>query len=1002
MRKFIVWLIIVCFFGAGQGMPALANVDFSDEFIDLRKPLAFSIDKGPSNPFIVQEDFFRLRQEITEARAMELMLALSEEYTYSAGNEIINEEIRNFSFITLKYDPVEIFDYVYKIETEFYYGLRNSSIKTLHANRASPWEKCVLLHDLLIVAGYDVFLEEVIMTLTGEEMMSWTGAESPYAAGLMLGKRYIPIIPLNEHFSDFIVMQPRVSVHNMYGDGRTITLDPSYKSHERTEGYSAEIEVGEKTRSIFSSVDSKESILLDPDLVRNALKEQESIFNNTVGNLTPKEFFGSREINQYYPTEKERGVDLDRWKVVRQFSSLPEELMAKIEITMSGGEFFQCSLSELTEELSITYIESSEEGYLPVLKLGAEIVATGTSAGLNETQNIRVGFFEPGKKGWEYSEIKLIAGEDKHVFTPGIQQNEKDLWQEAEKLKSLVDDLDPDQEMPDEAKLKILSLTGKMYCFLSGKSIQNLAKMAKIDNVDALSLVLTSWTNEGVEINVVRDPSMAVSLQETQDNDKEAEVKSWFVIKATICSLYESLTLQSLFKTKAFSTASCFAEAMEQGISVVILENTEDLGKFSAKNEIRNAIRRYLEQGFIIAILERPITTGQAWIVMDKEMKSITFQIESDYGIINGGKTGAIEYSPSKAWFIGVAALELADAIIVSVSMVLAGGVKAGVGYQIMVAGHATELAFLTLPFGIGGVVVGTVFICAAVVVGHKLLGNVHHIVDEHLLNEINDDFNDLNITDDVIDDEVTEDSNIPDDESDIPNISDDNYHSEYMEMVHANSPDNSEFFKNLDDLESSGFWDEYYPNWKDFGIWDGVQGTWDGAGFSVDREIERGLDVRESNLNGALNGVPTILIGGSDSIFDSGSDNLDSSDVGLDTSPSPTDNSDGNSNILDDDLDSSSDNDLIGGSGNGSDNSSLDSGFDSWYGEWNSDMDGSGNEPGSSDGGIIETLYGSQDKIDYVYITEPKGNPETTTGGNWILDRGMGGSMDIWGLYGR
>ena len=86
MRKIIVYFTIICFLGTCSGIPALANVDFSDsEFVDFQSHLAFSIDKGPSNPFMIQEDFFRLGQELTESMAMELMLSLTSE-EYSQGS----------------------------------------------------------------------------------------------------------------------------------------------------------------------------------------------------------------------------------------------------------------------------------------------------------------------------------------------------------------------------------------------------------------------------------------------------------------------------------------------------------------------------------------------------------------------------------------------------------------------------------------------------------------------------------------------------------------------------------------------------------------------------------------------------------------------------------------------------------------------------------------------------------------------------------------------------
>ena len=476
------------------------------------------------------------------------------------------------------------------------------------------------------------------------------------------------------------------------------------------------------------------------------------------------------------------------------------------------------------KELSIACIPD-EEGYLPVLKLGEEIVATGDPA-LSETQ-IGIGFFEPGKD-WEYENVKLPVGhKDVHVLTPNTKNDIKKLREQSQELKSLADlyqeqELELEQEqkqvqtMIDQANYRITELTaesrryhylaltdiffvgifiykmleardsaeeerknvtelegllialdqdretlnldnlkprtlglaGKMYFFLERKNVDDFSKMVGISNVSGISLALTSWTEGGVEMNIVRDVSMPVSLQETQDDDKGAEIKSWLMTKAMLGSAFEGMVLEKLFKTKTYSTASSFVEAAIQEIKIVLLENPEeDLERFSASDKVKNSISIYLRQGFAVAILERPIS-GQAWIVIGEN--SVAFQMKGCDGIINGGATGPIEYSPSKAWFIGVAGLEFCDALVVSGSMVLAGGVKIGAGYQVMIASHSAvgAVGLITLGIGTGGVVVGTVFICTAVVVSYKLLSNVCHIIDEHIFNDTNNnDFNDDDVS---------------------------------------------------------------------------------------------------------------------------------------------------------------------------------------------------------------------------------------------------------------
>lgn len=801
IKKRIVALVtIVCFFGACPGIAAIPALAMESPKDFSRKPLGFRIDQWPINPL-----GFDFDNAIADSKSFELLPPCKADLASSEA-VVINEKIRDF-VRDLNYDPELIFDYVYNnLKTEFYYGVRNNSIKTLHANKASPWEQCVLLAALLRAAGYHTRFVEGIMTRTGEEIKSWTGAKNPYAAGMMLGKRYIPIASLSESCSNFMVKQPGVMA---YIEDEWIIFDPSYKDYRQIEGYDAEIETGQKMEFLVSSIcPDQDSILIDPNLIKNSLEEQEGIFNNAVGHLTPNEFFGSSEIIQH-PAEKERGVDLNRWMPVKEFSSLPEEFIAKMEVVLPGGDFCQRPISEFTEQLSIVYLpDEYKEGYLkPVLKLGAEVVAIGTPATSGENQEIRVGFFETGKEGWEYMNVGLNVGhKNVHVLTPNIRQEDAELREKAEELKTFSDSLKEEEEklgaeinasnekiirleneinrisedislslsrgkFPNSAflapliqekkrereieiarkkeledsltvlsqdndlKLRTLSLTGKMYFFLKRKNVDAFSKMTKIDNVSAMSLALTSWTGDGVEINIVRYVSRPMSLQETQDDDKGAEIKSWLMTTAMLGSTFESLVFEVLFETNAVSTASSFVEAMKQGISVVVLKKLEDLEKFFANDEVKDAIKTHLKQGFEVAVLERPIIIGdleqQAWIVIDSAMKSIAFQIDG-VGIINGGKTADLNFSEDSAATAGhvaLAALETIDSLVVFETMVLAGGMKIWGGTKIAIYGYYSGLALGTVLVGLGAtsIVIGTIFIGVACVVGYQLMDNVYN-----------------------------------------------------------------------------------------------------------------------------------------------------------------------------------------------------------------------------------------------------------------------------------
>ncbi|MDL1967826.1 MAG: hypothetical protein LWW97_04580 [Deltaproteobacteria bacterium] len=135
--------------------------------------------------------------------------------------------------------------------------------------------------------------------------------------------------------------------------------------------------------------------------------------------------------------------------------------------------------------------------------------------------------------------------------------------------------------------------------------------------------------------------------------------------------------------------------------------------------------------GYTVMIPQQEITlgdwTGQGWLVMEEDAKSLGYLIQG--GLYGGWTTEIADNTINTLETIAVKAAKTGDAIVIGYTMIISGCYKVVVGFMVrtaaVAAGGAATAAAGTV-FAVGGIVLGTILVCAGCVVFAGLLWNIY------------------------------------------------------------------------------------------------------------------------------------------------------------------------------------------------------------------------------------------------------------------------------------
>ncbi|MDL1968250.1 MAG: transglutaminase-like domain-containing protein [Deltaproteobacteria bacterium] len=374
------------------------------------------------------------------------------------------------------------------------------------------------------------------------------------------------------------------------------------------------------------------------------------------------------------------GLAMNSWEPEEELvDRIPEEMRVKMKIALPGSNEYSYFLSEVAgKRLSLVYIPATDEDQSlldeygsiydipnpstmqmkPVLQIDGEIVAESSKTTLGKSnQEVSIEFQRPGTDGeWEVSAKNLTAG-TRYNIVMAIQKVSLEKVKElTESFEAQMEALPPDEPMSDEMIDESLYLAGLLYFGMIDGFSDFASRSLSVECTRQISMGFTfneikSFVDEtgkvakiekgGNGVDIVRNVVTPVSLEENEENEN-----SWFIAYGSIGSNAEHLVFEILYNIESVSTGKIFQTALDQGMSIHIIDDAEtletNLSAITAEDAVKDHIRSYVHAGYIAMIPQNGITigewSGQGWIVLDKDMDSAAYMIQGNLGeITNGG-----------------------------------------------------------------------------------------------------------------------------------------------------------------------------------------------------------------------------------------------------------------------------------------------------------------------------------------------------------------------------
>ena len=672
-------------------------------------------------------------------------------------------------------DVVTLFTWVKNnIDYEPYYGSMKGSVETLIDMAGNDCDQSSLLLALLRASGIPSRYVRGDVELKIEDLMNWTGGKTPEAAVAILQRNKIPTSVIYKFDNIEGVVFDHIWVEAFDGHNWRL-MDPSFKTYVYTEGVGG-IDISEEDMANFveaAITSTGNTISVNQETVESFVETQTSALEDIYGNLTTDELFGKREIliseKNNLPPYLARGIIGDR-KPAEEFSEMSEDMRFKMKAILPGGYEYITSISEIAgTRMSVIYVPATTDDqaildyfggiynvpfpYLtvqmkPVLQIDGETVVTGTSTGLGlSNQSVQIGFLRPGTAGeWEFTNKPLTAGNRYNVYTTTQKTSLAELKRLGEELESEVIGIPGDTPMTDDMIDNGLYLSGMFYFSMVDVLSDYASKSSDVVSVGHISMgyicneikpvgffgMIWSINRGGAHIDVVRHVVCPTSVTGNSKNEV-----AWMGINGSIGTSMEHAMHEIVYEIDAVSTGKIFYEAATQRIPIHSLDNPEtleaDLAAISAYSNVKDQIRTFVHAGYTAMIPQRGVTvgswSGQGWIVMDEETGAAGYMIcgglHNENTLINGGSLSEpLNNLTLQIGLLLAKILKTLDALVVATTIIGA-GIAHIVAAIYVLAAYPT--IFLFIPY-VGGLVIGMLFIVAAIKIFEQLLKNIYTI----------------------------------------------------------------------------------------------------------------------------------------------------------------------------------------------------------------------------------------------------------------------------------
>jgi transglutaminase-like putative cysteine protease len=264
----------------------------------------------------------------------------------------------------LNNDPVKIFTWVRNnIDYEPYYGSLKGSNETLIDMAGNDCDQSSLLIALLRASDIPARYVRGDVELKIEDLMNWTGGETPEAAVKIMQSNWIPTQVLYKFDAIEGVIFDHIWVEIF--DGHVWRLaDPSYKEYVYTEGTEITSEQKDALANLMEGTvtisEDEKSFSANQELIEFAMEEAARILEGSVN--SGREILVNEKNN--LPPYLARGIIGDR-KPAEEFAEMPDDMRFKVRVAFPDLEAHTFLMADVAgKTLSITY-EMQQMPWLP-------------------------------------------------------------------------------------------------------------------------------------------------------------------------------------------------------------------------------------------------------------------------------------------------------------------------------------------------------------------------------------------------------------------------------------------------------------------------------------------------------------------------------------------------------------------------------------------------------------------------------------------------------------
>ena len=373
----------------------------------------------------------------------------------------------------LNNDPVEIFTWVRNnIDYEPYYGSLKGSNETLIDMAGNDCDQSSLLIALLRASDIPARYVRGDVELKIEDLMNWTGGETPEAAVKIMQSNWIPTQVLYKFDAIEGVIFDHIWVEIFDGHNWRLA-DPSYKEYVYTEGTGITPEQETTLINLMEGAvtisENEKSFSANEDIIRNAMEAATAMTENCIPN--GRKILVNEKNN--LPPYLARGIIGDR-KPAEEFSEIPDDMRVKVNLDIPdpwgmSDVAVTLPLVEISgKKLTIAHKVNSygtivvRDGYRPLIQLDGEtIVRASTAYYIGGRYNVYTSLFRPGKDVWETYEKKIVAGSQADICITTQKTSVNFLKEKITELEAVLNEsgLSPANAMTNEMVSDSLQIT---------------------------------------------------------------------------------------------------------------------------------------------------------------------------------------------------------------------------------------------------------------------------------------------------------------------------------------------------------------------------------------------------------------------------------------------------------------------------------------------------------------------------------------------------------------